>query len=68
MATNGSLIKAQRNVRLETNPSMLDQAKVNGSVQVIGLNLNPTVKLADGVVGKASSRSRPRRPRASSPA
>ena len=56
MATNGSLIKAQRNVRLETNPSMLDQAKVNGSVQVIGLNLNPTVKLADGVVDKASSK------------
>ena len=56
VATNGSLIKAQRNVRLETNPSMLDQAKVNGSVQVIGLNLNPTVKLADGVVDKASSK------------
>ena len=68
VATNGSLIKAQRNVRLETNPSMLDQAKVNGSVQVIGLNLNPTVKLAAGVVDKASSRSRPRPPRASSPA
>ena len=56
VATNGSLIKAQRNVRLETNPSMLDQAKVNGSVQVIGLNLNPTVKLAAGVVDKASSK------------
>ena len=35
---------------------MLDQAKVNGSVQVIGLNLNPTVKLAAGVVDKASSK------------
>ncbi len=52
----GSLLKAQRNVRLETNPVMLDQANVNGSVQVIGLNLNPTVDLADGVVDKTSSR------------
>ena len=68
VATNGSLIKAQRNVRLETNPSMLDQAKVNGSVQVIGLNLNPTVKLADGVVDKASSKVATSSPRASSPA
>ncbi|RIQ72582.1 DUF4347 domain-containing protein, partial [Bordetella avium] len=53
--STGSLIKAQRNVRLETNPSSLDQAQVNGSVQVIGLNLNPTVKLASGVVDKRSS-------------
>ncbi|KAG0940090.1 hypothetical protein G6F31_015209 [Rhizopus arrhizus] len=56
VSSSGSLLKAQRNVRLETNPSTLDQAKVNGSVQVIGLNLNPTAKLADGVVDTSSSK------------
>ena len=68
VATNGSLIKAQRNVRLETNPSMLDQAKVNGSVQVIGLEPEPDGRWPTAWSTRHRARSRPRRPRASSPA
>ncbi|MCL2344587.1 MAG: hypothetical protein FWC58_01880, partial [Desulfobulbus sp.] len=53
-AGGASLIRAQRNVHLETSACTLDQAHVDGSVQVIGINddstANPTAKLSDPVV------------------
>lgn len=55
-AAGGSLLQAQRNVRLETNPATLDQAQVQGAVRVIGLNLNPGRELAEGVVDRGASR------------